>query len=122
MVSKYDVDEEIVKVIKSVKEKGLKTAICTSNFPARINGLQKRFGFLDNFDVKVISYEVGFNKPYREIFEKLVELSGVNAEEIVFADDNEESVESSKSVGITTLFYEGFAQYLEQLKAVGVNL
>lgn len=122
LVSSYDVDQRIVDVIKNAKTKGYKTAICTSNFPARINGLQKRFGFLDNFDVKVISYEVGANKPDRAIYEKLVELANVAPNEIAFADDNQESVENSKAVGITTFFYEGFDTYIEQLKSVGVEL
>jgi putative hydrolase of the HAD superfamily len=122
LISNYDVDENIVNIIKSLRAKGNKTAICTSNFPARINGLQQRFGFLDNFDVKVISYEVGFNKPDRGIFEKLVEYAGVAPDEIVFADDNEVSVASSKAVGITTFLYEGFEKYLEQLKGVGVEI
>lgn len=48
MIDSYDVDENIVKVVKSVRNNGYKTAICTNNFPARISGLQERFGFLDN--------------------------------------------------------------------------
>lgn len=122
LVENYDVDEKIVEIIKHARAKGYKTAICTSNFPARINGLQKKFGFLDNFDIKVISYEVGANKPFKEIFEKLVTISGVNPEEIVFADDNAESVQNSTEVGITTFLYEGFDKYLEQLKSVGVEI
>ncbi len=122
MIESYSVDNKIVEVINKVRAKGYKTAICTSNFPARINGLQSRFGFLDNFDVKVISYEVDANKPDKAIFEKLVEKAGVLPEDIAFADDNEESVASSISVGITTFLYKDFETYLEQLKGVGVEL
>lgn len=122
LVKSYDVDEKIVEIIKSLRQKGFKTAICTSNFPARINGLQVRYGFLDNFDVKVISYQVGFNKPDQGIFKKLVEYSGVLPDEIVFADDTPMSVDTSKAVGITTFLYEGFDKYLEQLRSVGVEV
>lgn len=122
MIDGYDVDEKIVSVVRKAREDGYKTAICTSNFPARINGLQEKFGFLDNFDVKVISYEAGANKPDRRIYEKLVEASGVLPSEIVFADDNPESVEGAKSVGITTFFYESFEGYIEQLRGVGVEM
>lgn len=121
MIDSYNVDENIVKVIKKVRDDGYKTAICTNNFPARINGLQKRFGFLDNFDIKVLSYEVGFSKPDKKIFEALVDKSGVKASEIVFADDNPDCLLGAKEVGITTFLYEGFDKYLEQLKSVGVN-
>ncbi|MCC7304145.1 HAD-IA family hydrolase [bacterium] len=122
MIDSYDVDGNIVEIIMKLRANGYKTAICTSNFPARINGLQERFGFLDNFDVKVISYEVGANKPNKRIYEKLVEFSSVPANEIVFADDHPESVAGSQSAGITTFLYEGFGKYIEQLKSVGVIL
>ncbi len=121
MVDSYDVDENIVNIVKEVRKNGYKTAICTNNFPARINGLQERFGFLDNFDIKVLSYQVGFSKPDRKIFEALVEKSQVEASEIVFADDNPESLSGAKEVGITTFLYEGFDKYLAQLESVSVK-
>jgi len=122
LIEGYNVDENIVQVVKKCRQNGYKTAICTSNFPARINGLQKKFGFLDNFDVKVISYEAGANKPDIAIYQKLVEIANVLPNEIVFADDNEESVTNSKAVGITTLFYENFDKYIKQLENYGINI
>jgi len=122
MVDSYDIDENIVKVVKNVRDNGYKTAICTNNFPARIAGLQERFGFLDNFDIKVLSYEVGFSKPDKKIFEALVNKSGVIASEIVFADDNSDSLSGAKELRITTFLYEGFDNYLKQLKSVGVKV
>jgi len=122
MIDGYDVDENIVSIVKKCRELGYKTAICTSNFPSRINGLQKKFGFLDNFDVKVISYQIGANKPDRKIYESLVRIADVLPNEIVFADDNEESVKNSKLTGITTFFYERFDKYLKQLHEIGIVL
>jgi FMN phosphatase YigB (HAD superfamily) len=50
MISGYEVDENVVEVVKNVRSNGYKTLICTNNFPARIKGLQMKFKFLDNFD------------------------------------------------------------------------
>ncbi len=122
LISGYEVDESVVEIVKKVKANGYKTLICTSNFPARINGLQERFKFLDNFDAWALSYEVGFNKPAKELFEELVKKSGVNANEIVFADDHQENVDGAKNVGIEAFFYEGFDKFIEKLKELGVNL
>jgi len=122
MIDGYDVNENIVTIVKNLRSKGYKTAICSNNFPARVNGLQEKFVFLDNFDVKVFSYEVGESKPSRKIFEELVKQSQVEASAIVFADDNPDSLSGAKEVGITTFLYEGFDKYLEQLKSVGVNI
>ncbi len=122
LISGYEVNDEVVETVKKVRKNGYKTLICTSNFPARINGLQEKFNFLDNFDARALSYEVGFNKPAKELFENLVEKSEVNANEIVFADDNQESVDAAKKVGIEAFYFEGFEKFVLKLKDLGVQV
>lgn len=122
MIDGYDVNENIVSIVKDLRNNGYETAICSNNFPARVNGLQDKFKFLDNFDVKVFSYEVGESKPSKKIFEELVKRSQVEPSSIVFADDNPDSLSGAKEVGITTFLYEGFEQYLKQLESVGVKI
>jgi putative hydrolase of the HAD superfamily len=122
MIDSYDVNENIVAIVKGLRSKGYKTAICSNNFPSRVNGLQERFGFLDNFDIKVFSFEVGESKPSKKIFEELVKKSQVEPSAIVFADDNPDSLSGAKEVGITTFLYEGFDKYLQQLESVGVKI
>jgi len=122
LISGYEIDESVVEVVKKVGTNGYKTLICTNNFPARINGLQARFKFLDNFDAWALSYEVGAAKPSTKIFQELVNKSGVKPEEIVFADDNNDNLEGAKQVGIQAFFYEGFDKFLGKLRELGVEL
>lgn len=122
MIDGYDVNPDVVEVVKKLRAVGYKTAICTSNFPARINGLQEKFGFLNDFDIKALSYKIGVNKPDRKIYEELVRLSNVLPEQIVLADDNASSIAGANIVGITTFLYEDFKKYLDQLKSIGVNI
>jgi len=122
LVESYSVDPEVEMLVQSVRRHGYKTLICSNNFPARVNGLQKRFGFLDNFDVAVFSYQVGAIKPSKTIFEDLVKRSGVSAEEIAFADDDVTKLSGAKEIGITTFVYEGFDNFVEHLKQLGVEL
>lgn len=122
MIDGYDVDENVVATVKKLRNRGYKTAICSNNFPARVKGLQKKFGFLDNFDVAVFSYEVGESKPSKKIFEELVKKSQVEPSSIIFADDNPGNLVGAKETGITTFIYEGFDNYLEQLRSVGVKI
>lgn len=122
MIQGYDVNNNVVGVVKRLREKGYKTAICSNNFPARVKGLQEKFGFLDNFDVAVFSFEVGASKPDRKIFEALVNKSQEEPSSIVFADDNPDNLAGAKEVGITTFLYEGFEKYLQQLREVGVDI
>lgn len=120
LIGGYEVDNNVVDVVKKVRANGYKTLICTNNFPARVNGLQKRFRFLDNFDVAVISSEVGAIKPQKELFEELIEKSGVAAGQIFYADDYDAAIETARGLGIETLHYTDFANFLARLKELGV--
>lgn len=122
LIEGYEVKEDVVKVVKEVREKGYKTLICTNNFPARIKGLDSRFDLLANFDAYVFSYEIGATKPSTKIFQTLVDRSGVKAEEIVFADDNDVNLAGANKVGIQAFFYEGFEHFMGKLREVGVEI
>lgn len=122
LIKGYEEDSEVLHVIKKLRGNGYKTLICSNNFPARINGLHKKFNFLDNFDAVVLSYQVGVRKPHSEIFFKLIEESGLTANEIVFADDHEANIDAAKSLGITAFHYENFKQFKNKLVELGVKI
>ncbi len=118
LISGYDIDQRVVDVIKNIRQHGYQALICSNNFPARVNGLQKRFSFLDNFDIKVFSYEVGFIKPAKEIYEILIKQSNVLPEEIFMADDYKQALDVAKSLNIQTHFYTGFDEFLSTLRSL----
>lgn len=122
LISGYEVDQNVVDTVKKVRANGYKTLICTNNFPARINGLQDKFKFLDDFDGKAISYEIGSSKPDSGIYQKLIDVSGVKAEEIVYADDHDENITSAQGLGINAFFYKGFEGFRQKLRELGVNV
>ena len=122
LIDGYEVNEAVVATVKKTRAKGYKTLICTNNFPARINGLHKRFNFLDNFDATALSYEAGASKPSQKIFQELVNRSGVKPGEIVFADDNLENLAGAREIGIKTFVYKDFPQFIADLSEEGVSL
>ena len=84
--------------------------------------MQNKFGFLDNFDVKVISYEVEATKSSPEIYLELIKQAGVLPEEIVFSDDDENKLVAAKGLGIKAFVYENFDQFLGELSKLGVEV
>lgn len=122
MIEGYEVNEEVVDVVRKARERGYKTLICSNNFPARINGLDKRFDFLKDFDVAVFSHQVGFTKPTKEIFQELINKSALKPEEIVFSDDDESKMTGAKELGINTFLFTDFDGFLENLKELGVEI
>lgn len=66
LIQVYEINEDVVETVKKARSNGYKTLVCTNNIPARINRLQKRFGFLGNFDAAALSYEVSYTKPSKK--------------------------------------------------------
>jgi putative hydrolase of the HAD superfamily len=118
----YVIDPEVRAYVKRVKTAGLKTCICSNNFVTRIRELDNKFSFLADFDVQVFSYKAGIMKPEKGIFEDLIKQSGVNPEEIVYADDDESKIKGALELGIKAFVYEGFEKYIQQLESLGVKV
>lgn len=121
LIAGYEAKEPVRRFVRRVRAKGYRTLICSNNFPARIDGLQARFGFLQDFDAATLSYEIGATKPSVEIFRDLVTRSGVAAAEIVFADDNADKLAGARALGIRTFVYTGFAEFRATLARLGVE-
>ena len=122
LISGYEVNGSAVEYVKKVRNAGYKTLICSNNFPARINGLQNRFGFLDDFDVHVFSYDVGFDKPSKEIFQILIERAEVFPEEVFYSDDDDSKMDGAKELGITTFLYTDFDAFVDYLESLSVKV
>lgn len=121
LADSYQVNQNVVDTVKKVRELGIKTCICTNNFPTRINALDQKFHFLSDFDVKVFSFQVGVVKPDPKIFQTLITQSSYLPSEIFYADDKQANVDSALSLGINAFVYTGFENFILKLKDLGVN-
>lgn len=68
------------------------------------NAIHKKFGwekfeFLKHFDKLFLSYELGYLKPEKEIYQKVLEKIKIKPEEILYVDDIKEFVEAAKECG-----------------------
>ena len=79
---------------------------------AVISNLPKEWGYMslklngldDLFDYILISGKEKLWKPQREIYEKLVKISGIKAQEILFIDDKKIHLKGAKEVGMKTVW------------------
>ena len=108
----------MVDYVKQVRSQGIKTCICTNNFPTRINALNQKYNFLSDFDVKVFSYDVGATKPDHKIFQALVDQSGFKPQEIFYADDKQVNVDAAKSLGLNAIVYTNFEDFVNSLTSL----
>jgi putative hydrolase of the HAD superfamily len=121
-IQDYEIDIDVQKAVRSAKGQGFITCVCTNNNAARLPALDAKFGFYSDFDAVVSSHEVGYTKPSKEIFEALLEKTGVQANELAYSDDNPERLQGAKDLGINVFVYENFDQFLYELSQLEINL
>lgn len=77
------------------------------------------------FKMNIISYDVGFRKPEKKIYEialDKLEKFGVSPSEIVFIDNKEENIIPAKELGMNTILIEDGAPIADKLKEFGVDV
>lgn len=77
--------------------------------------IKQNFPILRHFDDFVLSYEVGYLKPSKEIFQAAVEKAGCLPEECFFTDDKLENVVGAKKYGINAVQFISAEQFEEYL-------
>lgn len=111
----YKTNELSVKLISELRELGIKTAICSNNWSDNIEMLQNKFRLSKYFDFQIYSFQVGFLKPDKRIYQALVDKSGLKPSEIFYSDDKEEFVKVAREFRFNSIQYKNFAEFKEHI-------
>lgn len=97
--------DEVIDVLATLKTKGMEIAIISNLSPPYAQPLKQLFDQFVNY--YLFSFEIGYSKPEPEIFEKLLETSGLNANEILMVGDSFVSdVVGAKKMGIESILLD----------------
>ena len=116
LISSYSVRSEVQNYVKELKARGLKTAICTNNFPERLNGLKKAFQLESYFDSIIASFEIGITKPNKEIFDELSKALRCEPSEIIMSDDKEDNVKALQQLGFNAIGYTNWDAFVNEVE------
>jgi putative hydrolase of the HAD superfamily len=111
---------EMLEAIARIRERGLRTAALTNNWPTGDGdaGTPPGLRSLTVFDVVVESAVEGMRKPDPRIYRLTCERLGVEPSETVFLDDIGANLKPARAMGITTIKVDDTAQALRELEAV----
>lgn len=65
---------------------------------------------LNEFELVIMSNEVGLRKPDREIYELAMEILGASPAQILYIDDLAENVEAARQLGISAILHHDWAK------------
>ncbi len=102
---------EMVRSFKGKKRLGL----LSNTNPLHFEYVLSKFPVVQLFDRWILSHEVGFKKPAREIFERAIEWAGVSPDKILFIDDMENHVAVASSLGFRTHHFISIPMLKEEL-------
>ena len=78
--------------------------------------LAEQYSFFRFFSGKVLSFEVGLQKPDARIFKRALELADVTAHRALFVDDHLPNVESARAVGIDAFQFTTPGQFVQEMR------
>jgi putative hydrolase of the HAD superfamily len=91
----------VIDVVRTIRAKGIRTAILTNNVKEYGEVWRTRLGAAEHFDHVIDSCEEGVRKPDPVIFQRALARLGVSApERAVFLDDFEANVIAAREVGM----------------------
>ena len=97
------VHQENVDLALNLKQKGYPIYLL-SNFPGdQFEKYRLQNSFLDEFDDRIISGDVGLAKPDIKIYQLAIKKFNLNPEESLFIDDKIENTKGAEQVGIKTI-------------------
>ena len=110
-------NEETVKFMRSLKERGFKIGILTNMPTDFVPRFKKYFSdFIDLADAMVVSGEEKMFKPQRRIYRLMTERLKVAPNEICFFDDVEANCESARSCGWKAIRFSNVDQIAQEFE------
>jgi putative hydrolase of the HAD superfamily len=100
----FKINLETLQIVKDLRQKGMKVAVLTNSIKSHTqHNIQA--GLYDEFDVRVISNEVGMRKPDPEIYQLCLDKLGLKAEEAIMVDDKQRNLDPAEKLGITGILF-----------------
>lgn len=108
-------DRSLVGWQARLKASGVKTAILSNMGDLVRESIERSFPWVQHFDERVWSYELGVLKPEPAIYREALRRLGTKAEETLFLDDVAENVEGARRIGIQTVQYKNVSALRDAL-------
>jgi putative hydrolase of the HAD superfamily len=105
----------------ALKQHGLKTAILSNMGDVVLASIEQAFAWIENFDVRVWSYQLRMAKPDPAIYHYTLGQLGVAAGEALFIDDRAENVEAARTLGMQGVQFSAVEQLRAELIATGLD-
>lgn len=95
----------LAEVLEWIRAKGFQTGLASSSDRMLVDRVLRALGIMEYFDVIVTGDEVAEKKPSPDVYERVLEISGMRPEEAFAVEDSTAGVEAAKRAGICCYGY-----------------
>ena len=111
------VSSEVVSIKLELKKKGVLLAALSNTITTHANHL-KKLGVFNDFDLTILSNEVGLLKPDPEIYKLVLLRLKVSPEEAIFIDDEPSYVKGAERIGINSFTFSNAEKLKKDLMEI----
>ena len=120
--AEHPLNPDMLALVRGLKARGYLLGIISNTIP----GLEERLReglpeFIELFDVRVGSGDIGIAKPDEGIFRHALDGLGVAPEDSVFTDDVRRYAEAASALGMHGFHFTGYPLFAEDIRSIGVT-
>ena len=111
-----------VEVLKQLKESKKYKLYALTNWSAETFPVAlERYDFLHWFDGRLVSGAEKTRKPFKVIYELLINRFGIDPTKSIYTDDNIRNLHPARELGMHTIHFRSPEQFKEELKQAGIS-
>lgn len=119
--AEHPLNPEMMALVRGLKVRGYVLGIISNTIP----GLEERLRqslpeFIEIFDIRVGSGDLGIAKPDEGIFRHALDAAGMAPGASVFTDDVRKYADAARALGMHGFHFTGYPQFAEDIRSVGV--
>jgi putative hydrolase of the HAD superfamily len=107
---------------RQLRERGLRTAILSNMCDHVLDRMKKAFGWLNEFDPAVWSYQLGIAKPDEAIYRYVLAKLNLSPRDVLFLDDKQPNVETARALGMRAHQFTTTDELRNYLVSEGLDL
>ena len=105
---------QMYALVDRLKEKQIRVVLF-SNMEKDIASRFQELGFFEPFDLCVFAYETGVSKPDPKAYRILLNKLDLDAQDIIFIDDDPENIKAAQALGIKSIIFQSPGQLQQEL-------
>jgi FMN phosphatase YigB (HAD superfamily) len=109
------INKRVAVVAEKYRDSEIRTLLLSKNTRSQFSDVSKMLGFKKYFNDAINTWELGLPKASKKTLDYLMKRYGVKPDEIVYIDDQKENLKEAKKIGVKTIFYQSFEQFLKEL-------